>query len=343
MLAQKAIEFRRDGVLTIAIIGAGTIGLSFAALHLSAASNQPTRVFIYDPRTDLKEYIESNLLDYLSLQGKTAKKDEASGQNATVTTLFATGELIIASTLQEAVQQADIVQEQGPENAAFKQQLWSEVESLSPQNTLFWSSTSGIPASVQSEKMQDKSRLIILHPFNPPHIMPLLELISTSEADAGSSDQLARTKDYWRKLNRDPIPLKREITGFVANRLSFALFREAAYLVERGVVSVADLDKVVEQSIGPRWAVKGPFWSYHAGGGQERGLEGFLDKIGDTIQSCWDDLGNLNLRCKSSDEGMISWQDSLCRQVEGAYGKIGSDQLKTRDEMLQAILDITKP
>lgn len=274
--------------------------------------------------------------EYLSL----SKTESRVSPNSSLDILISKGRFKIAQTLSEAVQRADAVQEQGPETVAFKQRLCSEVESLAPSNSLFWSSTSGIPASVQSEKMKNKDRLMILHPFNPPHIMPLLEVI-VPETASQNNDQLARTKEYWKKLNREPVQLHREVPGFVANRLAFALLREAAHLVESGIVTASDLDNIVEQSMGPRWAVRGPFWSYHAGGGQG-GLREFLDKVGGTVQACWDDAGSLNLRSESGQD-VAGWQERLCRQVEDAYGRIGADQLKERDDRLRSVLDITQP
>ena len=240
---------------------------------------------------------------------------------------------------------ADIIQEQGPENVAVKQNIWREVESLAPSHALFWSSTSGIPASVQMAQMQDKTRLIVLHPFNPPHVMPLLEIVPSPAAAVSStkSTVIDRTIDYWAGLGRKPIVLKEETTGFIANRLSFALLREAAYLAQRGVASPEEIDRIVEQSLGPRWAVRGPFWSYHAGGGLDQGLGGFFEKIGSTIQACWDDAGVLNM--PDPNDGGTSghrWTDQLSKQVHETYGRLGADELRERDEALKKVLDITQ-
>jgi 3-hydroxyacyl-CoA dehydrogenase len=190
--------------------------------------------------------------------------------------LVSSGRLVIAPSFSSAVTAADIIQEQGPEKVAVKQDLWPQIENLASQDALFWSSTSGIPSSVQGKNMRNPSRLLIVHPFNPPHVMPILEIVppggSSSSGTDDPSPYITRTVEYWKSLNRNPVVLKQEITGFVANRLSFALFREAIHLVNSGIVTAEEVDRVVEESMGPRWAVKGPFWSYHAGGGKERGL-----------------------------------------------------------------------
>ena len=141
----------------VAIVGAGTIGLSFAALHLM--KNPSCTVTIYDTRPDLKEYMEAKLPGYL------VDADAAECTSRVSTTV----------SMAEAVADANIVQEQGPENACFKRKVWSQIELDAPRDALFWSSTSGIPASEQCMDMKDQTRLVVVHPYNAPHIMPLLE------------------------------------------------------------------------------------------------------------------------------------------------------------------------
>ena len=285
-----------DKSVSIAIIGAGTIGLSFAALHLT--KNSTCSVTIFDNRPDLQQYVTKYLSGYL------IDVDQES----------CTKRLRLASDLIEAVTDADIVQEQGPENLEFKASLWRKVEDAAPKNALFWSSTSGIPASQQSRDMRDKSRLVVVHPYNPPHIMPLLEVVPSPQT---SESVIDRTFEYWRGLGRTPVLVKKECTGFVANRLAFALFREACSLVAQGVVDVKDLDEIVQASMGPRWSVAGPIKSYHAGGG-EGGLTAFMDKIGGTVQSCWE-ASDDDVRKGEIQVGR-PWQDDVCRQAEEVYG-----------------------
>jgi 3-hydroxyacyl-CoA dehydrogenase len=296
----------------ITIIGAGTIGLSFASLHL--AKNPTCGVTIYDTRPDLQQYVDANLPGYLlhaNLRDCRAR-------------------LRIESTLKIAVQIADFVQEQGPENLSFKQGIWPQIEQHAPQSAVFWSSTSGIPASEQSKNMKDPSRLVVVHPYNPPHIMPLLEVVPSPQTSQNTIDSAL---DYWRSLGRVPVLIKKECTGFVANRLAFALFREACSLVSSGVIGVEDLDAVVQASMGPRWSVAGPFKSYHAGGG-EGGLRSFMDKIGGTVQGCWEaseedvKKGDINVGS--------AWQEEVCRQTDEAYGVVDTGE---RDRQTRAVLE----
>lgn len=291
----------------VTLIGAGTIGLSFAALHLlHSEESKPIEVTIYDTRPDIEDYVRSTLPKYCLEQADR------------VSIWFSNGAVKICHDLARAVSGADIVQEQGPENLAFKTSIWSQVEDHCSPETLLWSSTSGIPASAQSKNMRDPSRLLVVHPYNPPHIMPLLEVIPSPVT---KPEIVTRTVEFWRGLGREPVVIMKEVTGFVANRLAFALFREAIHLVNDGVASVEDIDKVVQASMGPRWAVAGPFKSYHAGGGQG-GLEAFFRNIGGTVQDCWNDSGKVNVG--------DGWEEQVFQQTKQAYGVVDAGERDRR-------------
>ena len=290
----------------IAIVGAGTIGLSFVKLHL-AYSLKPVAITIFDTRPDIEEYVSSSLQNAYH-------KDSSSTVEVT-------------KSLAEAVSDASIVEEQGPENLTFKAKIWPEIEELAPATALFWSSTSGIPASAQSKDMKDPSRLLVVHPYNPPHVMPLLEVVPSPST---SQHVIDRTLQYWKALGRAPVVIKQECTGFVANRLAFVLLREAIHLVKEGIVTVEELDEIVESSMGPRWAVAGPFKSYHAGGGKG-GLEAFFANIGGTVQQCWDDSGRPNVG--------DGWEEDVFRQTKDAYGVVDT---AARDRITKSVLHVVK-
>jgi 3-hydroxyacyl-CoA dehydrogenase len=295
--------------LRITLIGTGTIGLSFAAFHL--ANSIPSRLTVYDTRPNLSEYVQEQLPKFFEAQENSVDVSK----------------IKLATTLQEAVTDAHIIQESGPENLSVKKELWREVEEHASKYALLWSSTSGIPASQQAQDMQDKTRLLVVHPYNPPHIMPLLELVPSPET---SEAVIKRTQEFWRERGRVPIHIKRETTGFVANRLAFALLRESIHLVNEGVVSVSDLDEIVQSSMGPRWAVAGPFKSYHAGGGPA-GLEGFFKNIGGTVQACWDDIGMVNMG--------DGWEEEIFKQAKETYGAVNVGE---RDRITRRVLDVLR-
>ncbi|WP_027933911.1 3-hydroxyacyl-CoA dehydrogenase NAD-binding domain-containing protein [Amycolatopsis thermoflava] len=214
--------------MKIAVIGAGTIGLSWAALF--AAHGHEVRVS--DPRPDLAE-----ALGGLDVQ--------------------------IAGSVGEAVRDVDVVQENGPERLDFKRELFARLVAEAPAHALLLSSSSAIPSSEFTADI-DGSRVLIGHPFNPPHIMPLVEVVPNPRTN---EEAVREAVEFYRSLGRVPVVERKEVPGFVGNRLQNALQREAIHLVQEGVVDPAGLDEVVVNSLGLRWAAVGPFLGAHLGGG----------------------------------------------------------------------------
>lgn len=322
----------QDDPLRITIIGAGTIGLSFVALHFKHAVSLGAprlELTIYDTRPDIEQHVLKTLPAYSNAK-ITTKAYVAGHYDVALCDIRGQSKsntLIIDNDLESAVSKASIIQEQGPENAAFKIALWPNVEQHCPSDAILWSSTSGIPASVQSTDMKDRSRLIVAHPWNPPHVMPLIEVVPSPHT---SPEVISRTVKFWKNMGKVPVFLQRETTGFVGNRLAFALLREAIHLVNEGVASVEDIDSVMENSLGPRWAIAGPFKSYQAGGG-EGGIEAFFKNVGGTVQACWDDVGKVNMG-----EG---WEENIYKQAKEAYGVVDT---MGRDVKTQRVLDAAR-
>ncbi|CAG1985892.1 unnamed protein product [Fusarium graminearum] len=291
---------------TIALIGLGTIGISFAALHLRYSN---ANIRLYDVRNDLQQHIESLLPVYLDSTKKEGNSDDLSVQK-----LISDGRIVICSSLEEACSNSTIVQEQGPDNVDFKKSTWAQVIEYAPSGAHLWSSTSGIQASKQVEDLQDKSRVLVVHPFNP---------------NLGSGHR--------------PVRINKETQGFVGNRLAFALFREACHLVADDVVSVQDLDTIVEASIAPRWAVAGPFNTYNSAGGTG-GIAAFLHNLADTMEACWDDGAKVSLKgtsaTRSGEERDESedWTDKISKETEKVYGRPTAESLAKRDGNLQKII-----
>ncbi|KAM0344857.1 hypothetical protein ACHAPU_006987 [Fusarium lateritium] len=317
---------------TIALIGLGTIGLSFAALHLSYSS---ANLRLYDVRSDLKEHIESLLPVYL----KSTKKD-GTQCDIDVQKLFSDGRLTVCYSIEEVCSNATIVQEQGPDSVDFKKSNWAEVVKYAPSSAHLWSSTSGILASKQVEELEDKSRVLVVHPFNPPHIMPLIEVVPSPHT-APERTQFAI--NYFKGLGSGhrPVRINKETQGFVGNRLAFALFREACHLVTNDVVSVEDLDTIVEASIAPRWAVAGPFKTYNSAGGTG-GIGAFLHNLADTMEACWEDGGDITLKGTSA-MGSVKdengdWTAKITKETDQTYGRPTADSLAERDSNLQRII-----
>jgi 3-hydroxyacyl-CoA dehydrogenase len=172
--------------------------------------------------------------------------------------------------------------------------------------------------------MQDKSRLIVVHPFNPPHILPLLEIVPSPDT---SQLVIDATMKFWRERGREPILIRKEIKGFVAGRLAWSLLREAIHLVNEDIVTVEELDRIIESSMGPRWAYAGPFKSFNMGGGPG-GLRSLLENVGESVQACWNDAGKINMG--------EEWEEKVFSQTQEAYREI---DLAARDRANRRILE----
>lgn len=245
----------------VTVIGAGVIGLCWAALFAAKGY----QVQVYDPREDLDEQLTHTLPLYLKQIPNITEE-----MSAVFSRLHA------CHDLKQGCCNAQYVQESGPETTDFKQALWAEVEQYVEADTLLLSSSSGIVASVQGAKMQRRDRIIIGHPFNPPHILPLVEVCAAANT---SAELITRACEFYRAMGKFPVPLQHEKPAFVANRLQMALVLEAIKLVEEGVVGVKELDDIVMHSLGIRWASVGPLLAFHLGGGAG-GLTGLLEHIG---------------------------------------------------------------
>lgn len=296
----------------VAVIGAGTIGRSFAWLF--ARSGYPVQVF--DPRADLAEVITELQADVSA---------DAAAQNILASEI---GSISVAESVEAAVAEAAFVQESGPEDPQAKLQLFAQIAAAAPGHAIFATSSSTIPASLIARHLpaETAARVIVGHPFNPPHLMPLVEVVP---APATTPHTVERALDFYRSCGREPVALNREVRGFVGNRLQNALMKEAISLVENGVISAPDLDAVMKNSLGLRWSAVGQFEAMHLGGG-EAGIRGFMHHIGTSFA----EIGELPLDL--SDEGMAE----VYAQVEGAYGQRPSrTAAEARDRAQRSVLE----
>lgn len=294
------------------VIGAGVIGASWAALFLAHG----LKVVINDPQPDIEKRVEDLLEGAAPTLKALGLPHEGLDRN-----------LSFESDLERALAGVDLVQENGPENPEWKQKLWAQIEPLAPKHALLLSSSSARPATEQGKLMKDASRLLIGHPFNPPHLIPLIEVVPGERtAPEATADAVA----FYEALGKVPRVLKKEIPGFVANRLQRAIMRESCYLVQEGVVTADELDDIVTSSIGLRWAVNGPFSSFHMGGGP-KGLESFFQHLGKNMAKSFKVVPNVDL-----DEKL---QQVIIDQAAASFGKEPIPQMeRKRDDGQIAIL-----
>ena len=296
----------------VAVIGAGAIGLSWTALFMANG----LKVTVNDPRPDLVQATLKSLEEISPSLKALGYNIDGFIKN-----------LHFESDINKAIKDADLIQENGPENVAFKQDLYVQIEKNLKPGALVLSSSSGIPATVFSEKMKEASRVLIGHPFNPPHLIPLVEIVPGKRT---SNEALAEAVQFYTAIGKSPIVIEKEIPGFVANRLQAALMRESTYLVSTGVVTMENLDRIVSSSIGLRWAAAGPFKTFTLGGGPG-GLPHFLKHLGPALEGTWKILGDPHLDQPTT--------DLLIEQANNSYAKIPYEELtKERDEQQLAIL-----
>ncbi|MFJ4002610.1 3-hydroxyacyl-CoA dehydrogenase family protein [Streptomyces sp. NPDC090023] len=293
------------------VIGAGVIGISWTALFLAHGLH----VTVTDPRPDAEDQVRAGVAEIApTLAALGLPTDRLADR------------LRFEPDLATAVADADLVQENGPERLEVKREIWRTVERAAPAHALFATSTSGVPATAIAEALEQPERLVVGHPFNPPHLVPLVEIVP---GERTSPETVARARALYTALGKKPQVLRKEIPGFVANRLQSALFREAVHLVAEGVVTEAELDAVVTDSIGLRWAVAGPFRTFHLGGGPG-GLPHFLAHLGTAMEAGWPALGRPAL-----DEPTVAL---LSRQAEDAFGAEPVAELAARRDRAQLAL-----
>jgi ketoreductase RED1 len=308
--AEHAATLRRYP--NVCIIGAGVIGASWTALFLAHGLN----VVINDPQPDIEATVKAVLLKIAPTLRELGLTHESLDRN-----------LRFESNLERAVAGADLVQENGPERPEWKQQLWARVEKAVPKHALLLSSSSARPATEQGREMKDASRLLVGHPFNPPHLIPLVEVVP---GECTAPEAIADAVAFYEALGKVPRVLKREIQGFVANRLQRAIMREACYLVQEGVVTIDELDDIVTSSIGLRWAVNGPFSSFHMGGGP-KGLESFFQHLGQNMAAAFNVIPSVEL-----DERL---QRRIIDQAAASFGGTPIPQMeRKRDDAQVALL-----
>lgn len=298
----------------IAIIGTGVIGSSWAALFAA----QGYEVIATDP--------QPNAADDLA---QAVDRCWASLERQGLVLDGATPDLIsLADSASAAVEGAVFVQENAPERIELKHQIYQEIDALAGPEVVLASSSSGLMASdMQTACEHHPERVLIGHPFNPPHLVPLVEVVGgkvTSDAAINAAMEM------YSSIGRSPIHIRAELPGHVTNRLQAALWREAYWLVEQGVVSVAEVDQAISSGPGLRWALTGPFATQHLSGG-EGGLGHVLEHLGPPMVAWWETL--------KTPEWTTELKEALVNGMEGEL--VGIDQnamVNERDQLLEQLV-----
>ncbi len=296
----------------VAVVGTGVIGASWAAFFLARGLD----VTATDPAPGAEQRLREAVQRHWPTMQRMGLADGASPER-----------LRFDAELERALDGCDFVQESGPERADFKADLYARMDAATPSQVLLASSSSGLPVSGMQARCKTPQRVVLGHPFNPPHLIPLVEV---GGGDATSPDSIQRAMDFYAALGKRPIHVRREIAGHIANRLQAALWREAFHLVDQGVASVSDIDTAIAHGPGLRWALMGPFMNLHLSGGQG-GMQHLLEHLGGPIESWWRDLGN-----PAMTEAL---KDSVVQGVAEARGMRREEELeRTRDELLTDLI-----
>lgn len=302
------------------IVGTGTIGASWAALFLARG----WLVRCTDPGAGaggfLRDYV-ARAWPVLSELGATTESFDRASER-----------LSFHADVESVADGASFIQESGPERIDLKRRLYAQLEDAAPADAVIASSTSGLmPSDLQSE-MRNPERFLVGHPFNPPHLIPLVEVVG---GRLTSPSAIERAIAIYATLGKRPIHVRKEVPGHIANRLQAALWREAVHLVAEGVADVADIDAAVVAGPGLRWAIMGPHMTFHLGGG-DAGLEGFIDHLGPAVRTWWDDLGEPTIDAGLKQKLAAGVADEAAGQGVRALGE-------QRDRQLVHLLKTVSP
>ncbi len=261
-------------IRNVAIVGTGVIGASWAALYLARGLN----VTATDPAPNAQESLRRFIDDAWKDLTVIGLSPNASREH-----------LQFTPDMKKALSEADLVQENGPERKDFKIKLFADMDAATPPDSIIASSSSGLTMSVMQSATKHPERCVIGHPFNPPHVIPLVEVVAGEKT---SPETVRRAIAFYTSIGKKPIHVRKEVVGHVANRLQAALYREIVYLIEQGVLNVEDSDTAVSWGPGLRWGVMGPNLLFHLGGGQG-GIQHFMEQFTGPLATWWKDLGKI--------------------------------------------------
>jgi 3-hydroxyacyl-CoA dehydrogenase len=299
----------------ISIIGTGVIGASWTALFLARGLQVVATDVAPNAEASLRKFVEAAwpALKRLGLSPGASQSN-----------------LSFTPALAQAVADADLVQENGPERVDFKQKLYGELDQMLPPGVIIASSSSGLTMSeIQKGARSHPERCVIAHPFNPPHLIPLVEIVGGAKT---SEETIRRAAEFYTSIGQRTVRLNKELPGHVANRLQAALAREVYYLVSEGVVSAADVDTALSWGPGLRWGVMGNMMLNHLGGGPG-GIEHFFQQFTGPMTAWWKTLGSPVLTPEV--------QKKLVDSVHAEVGSRTISELEAeRDEVLLGLIEL---
>jgi carnitine 3-dehydrogenase len=306
---------KQEAVERVAILGAGTIGASWATHFLAHG----LAVNIWDPAPGFEDRARA----FINAAWPTLRR---LGAPETVDE----SRMVFFNDPAEAVRDCHFVQENGPENTEVKIELYSRLDGALPDNVVMASSSSGLMISDLQIGRKGAERYVIGHPFNPPHLVPLVEVVGGAETNAAAVEWAL---DFYNGCGKKAIRINREVPGHLANRLQAAMLREAVHLVDTGVASVEDVDIAVSYGPGMRWALMGPNLILHLAGG-DGGIRHAIEHFGPALESWWADLGQAPSISSETAEKLVEGV------MAEAAGRSLEDLTQERDQLLVSLLEM---
>ena len=265
---------RPQEIRSVAVIGTGSVGASWAALFLA----HDMEVVAYDPSADAEERARRFIVDAWP-----ALVD----LKIATTSAVPLDKMRFVDSPAAAARAADLVQENTPEKPELKARVLAEIDGAATPDKIILSSTGGIPPSQLQESCAHPERVVVVHPFNPSHLIPLVEVVGGKKT---APEVVQWAIDFSRYVGKQPIQLNVEANGHMTNRLQFALVREAVNCLLEGIASAKDIDAAVRFGLGPRWMLMGSLLTLHLAGGPG-GMKGILDHAGKAIEEWWTPMG----------------------------------------------------
>ncbi|MFC7984198.1 3-hydroxyacyl-CoA dehydrogenase NAD-binding domain-containing protein [Streptomyces sp. NPDC057336] len=302
-----------EDVRRVACVGAGVIGGGWVAHFLARGYD----VTAWDPAPDAGQKLRRMVDAAWPALTALGLAEGASADRLTVT-----------GTLEEAVSGAEFVQESAPEKLDLKRDLLARLDAAAPPGVVIASSTSGYPMTDMQTAAADPSRLVVGHPFNPPYLIPLVEVVGGERTDAAA---VAWASRFYEIAGKSVITMADEVPGFIANRLQEALWREALHMVANGEATVRDIDLSITEGPGLRWAVMGPMLTFALAGG-EGGMAHMLDHFGPSLKSPW-----TRLEAPELDKALYDAVVAGCD--EAADGRSIADLVAERD---RGVIDVLR-
>jgi len=311
---------RLEDIKKVAVVGGGTIGAGWTTLLTAKGYN----VNLYSRKAETRERAMKSIESSLSfLASKNIIEQEAVKNSLAKVKLFA--------ELKPAVEKADFIIESVAEDYDLKKAVFKNLDLFTSEDVVLASSSSGLLITEIQKVMQEPGRSVIAHPWNPPHLIPLVEIVPGEETAPETTDLTYR---FMSSLGKVPVLVKKEVAGYIGNRLAAALWREAIDMVDKGVASVEDVDKALYAGSGIRWAFMGPHLTYHLGGGV-KGIAHLIDHVGrTTFKAIWEDMATWNDISDSMKTAII---EGVKQETQG---KEMDELIRWRDDKLVELLRV---